>query len=130
MSIFQTLKSIAEVLLEANKIEQYKQILEAQSQLLEMQESIYNLKSENTELKEKLIIKEKLIHDRNSYWIEQDEGKKDGPFCTGCWDNKNKLIRLETNDASVYCKCLVCENSVSVYPERSFFRKKTPYSAR
>ena len=120
MSIFQTLKSTADVLLEVNKIEQYKQILEVQSQLLQMQDDIYNLKIENRDLKDRLINKEKLKHSRNSYWIQQDD-KNDGPFCTGCWDKDNNLVRFTEHERSTYGKCPVCGNSASIYPERSQF---------
>jgi len=75
MAIFDKLKSVGKILQEAGKIEQYQQILEAQQELLEMQKKIQNLEKENTELKEKLKIKENLIHENNAYWTN-NEGKK------------------------------------------------------
>ena len=44
MAIFDELKSVAGVLQEAGKIEQYRQILDAQKELLEMQKQISDLK--------------------------------------------------------------------------------------
>lgn len=93
MGIFDDLKSAANILKEAGKIEQYKQILEAQERLLEMQNKIVALESENKNLKEKLKVKENLIYEVNAYWIN-DGGKKDGPFCTRCWDKNKEMIRL------------------------------------
>ncbi len=93
MAIFDELKSVASTLQEAGKIEQYRQILDAQKELLEMQKQIADLTSENRELKERLAIKESLIFKDNAYWIEKDN-KKDGPFCTCCWDNDKKTIRM------------------------------------
>ena len=78
MAIFDELKSVAGVLQEAGKIEQYRQILDAQKELLEMQKRISDLESENKSLKEKLEIKDTLIFERNAYWVEKD-AKKDGP---------------------------------------------------
>ena len=57
MSIYDGLKDAARVLQEVGKIEQYKQILEAQEKMLEMQKKITDLEYENKELKDKLDIK-------------------------------------------------------------------------
>ncbi len=44
MAIFDQLKSIANVLREADKIEQYQQILDVLEKLIEMQNRIFTLK--------------------------------------------------------------------------------------
>lgn len=93
MNIFDKLKSIGKILQEVGKIEQNQQILEAQKELLEIQKKIQNLERENAELKEKLKIKESLIYENNAYWIIKDS-KKDGPFCSRCWDVDKNLVRL------------------------------------
>jgi predicted nuclease with TOPRIM domain len=112
MSIFDALKLSADLYKESGKIEQYKQILDAQAQLLEMQKRIADLENENKDLKEKLRIKEDLIYENNSYWINK-EGKKDGPFCSRCWDKNKDLIRIHRivgNDR----KCPECKNHFKV----------------
>jgi hypothetical protein len=108
MAIFDELKSVGKVLQEAGKIEQYKQILEAQEKLLEMQKKIQELENENMELRGSLKIKENLIFEKGMYWILEDN-KKDGPFCSVCYDDKKKLIRLHAgmNERS-FCKA--CRN--------------------
>ena len=73
MAIFDELKSIGKVLREADKIEQYNQILDVQEKLLEMQKRIIELDSENRVLKEQLETKASLIFEKNAYWIEQEE---------------------------------------------------------
>ena len=108
MAIFDELKSIGKILQEAGKIEQYQQILEAQQELLEMQKQIQNLEKENTELKEKLKIKESLIYENNAYWIS-NEGKKDGPFCSRCWDADKNLVRLHPCGNPAYYDCPNCK---------------------
>ena len=110
MAIFDELKSIGKVLQEAGKIEQYKQILEAQEKLLEMQRKIDNLESENKELKNKINLKESLIFERNAYWIPKNDDIKDGPFCSHCYDDCGKLIRMRIGNYQTagwaYCpKC-------------------------
>jgi hypothetical protein len=112
--IFDELKSIGNVLQEAGKIEQYKQILEAQKDLLEMQKKIFDLENENKDLKEKLELKEKINFDRNSYWIE-----KDGPFCTCCWDDSRKTVRMQPGGNPAFYSCPKCENKhIKIYPEK------------
>jgi cell shape-determining protein MreC len=56
MGIYDTLKSTASVLREADKIEQYRQILDAMEKLLELQNKLAELEKENKSLKEKLKI--------------------------------------------------------------------------
>ena len=89
MGIYETLKSTASVLREADKIEQYRQILDAMEKLLEMQNKLAELEKENKLLKEKLKIKDDLTVSNDAYWLKSN---KDGPFCKGCWDDNNKLI--------------------------------------
>ena len=79
---------------------------------MEMQKRIADLENENKDLKEKLRIKEDLIYENNSYWINK-EGKKDGPFCSRCWDKNKDLIRIHRivgNDR----KCPECKNHFKV----------------
>ena len=89
MGIYDTLKSTAIVLREADKIEQYRQILDAMEKLLEMQNKLSELEQENKSLKEKLKVKDDLTVSNDAYWLKSN---KDGPFCKGCWDDNNKLI--------------------------------------
>ncbi len=117
MAIFDELKSVGKVLQEAGKIEQYKQILETQQELLEMQKNISNLEKENRELNDKLNIKENLKHENNAYWISTNE-KKDGPFCSRCWDVDKNLVRLHPHANPAYYNCPDCKvGSVKVKPE-------------
>ena len=105
MGIYETLKSTAAVLREADKIEQYKQILDVIEKLLEMQTQLANLGAENKSLKDKLKIKDDLKYSNNAYWLNTNN---DGPFCTRCWDKNNELIRMK--DDSAYYECPECKN--------------------
>jgi len=115
MATFDVLKSIGKILQEAGKIEQYQQILEAQQELLEMQKKIRNLEKEIAELKEKLKIKVNLIYENNEYWISS-KGKKDGPFCSRCWDKNKDLIRMHPALNTAYAICPECKTSVKIDP--------------
>lgn len=108
MAIFDELKSVGKVLQEAGKIPQYQQILEVQERLLEMQNRISELDKENKDLRAKLETKDSLISERNMYWIMKEE-KKDGPFCTNCWDSEEKLMRLHKSESHSGIQCPKCK---------------------
>lgn len=119
MAIFDELKSVASTLQEVGKIEQYRQILNAQKELLEMQKQIADITNENKELKEKLEIKESLTYKNNAYWIKK-ENEKDGPFCSCCWDNDKKTIRMQPCANPVYFDCPKCKNKgVQIFPDNT-----------
>lgn len=111
MAIFDELKSVAGVLQEAGKIEQYRQILDAQKELLEMQKRISDLEFENRELKEKFKIKEDLVVKNDAYWTKAG----DGPFCLTCHGSKNLLIRMVSWGMGQH-KCNNCNHVVDTNP--------------
>jgi len=95
MAIFDELKSVAKTLRDADKIPQYEQILSIQEKLLEMQNRIFDLENKNRELKNKLNERERIIPRSGTYYKILEDGKEDGPFCTLCYDDEEKLIRLD-----------------------------------
>jgi len=115
MGIYDGLKDAASILKEAGKIDQYRQILEAQEKLLDMQKQIADLESDNQDLKDKLKTKESLTYENNAYWIEGE--KKDGPFCSRCWDSERQIIRMQPCGNRAYASCPNCSNkSVKIDP--------------
>jgi hypothetical protein len=102
MAIFEKIKLIIKTLLEAGKTKEYQQILE-------MQKKIQSLEKKYTECKEKLEIKENLVYENNAYWIDK-EGKKDGPFCSRCWDVDKNLVRLRSYGNQGYYMCSHCKD--------------------
>lgn len=119
MSIINNLKEIGKTLREADKIPQYEQILDVREKLLEIQDNYIKLKDENKELKEQLELKKKLHFEKNAYWILIEGNRKDGPYCTCCWDDNGKLIRMQSYGNPAYYDCPKCKNKgVEIYPER------------
>ena len=117
MAILDELKSIGKTLREVDKIPQYEQILDVMEKLIEMQKRISDLELDNKDLKDKLQTKDSLVHENNAYWINRD-GKKEGPFCTCCWDDHQKTIRIQPAGNPAFCTCPKCKNTVKVYPDR------------
>jgi hypothetical protein len=97
MGILDDLSKAAGVLRKADKIKEYKIILQAQEKLIDYQKRNSQLESENRTLKEKLEIKEDLIFEKNAYWVNRNQ-LKEGPYCTLCWDDEKKLVRLREGD--------------------------------
>ena len=118
IGIYDGLKDAAFILKESGKIEQYREILEAQEKMLEMQKRIAELENENKDLMGKLETKGKLIYDKNAYW-EISGDKRDGPFCSCCWDDSKKIIRMQPCPNPAYYSCPKCKNkSILVYSEK------------
>ena len=113
MAIFDEIKSIASVLQEAGKIEQYRQILEVQSQLLQMQNDLGKISRENYELKEKLRTKENIVFQNNVYWTKGTTGEMDGPFCSRCWDKNRDLLRAQPI-SETWFQCPECKTQFDV----------------
>jgi hypothetical protein len=119
MGILDVLKTAATVAKESGKLELQGEILGVYEKLLEQQKKISDLESENKELKEKLKITDGLKYENNAYWVVQDD-KKDGPYCSCCWDNDKKPIRMQPCGNPAYFDCPKCANKgVEIYPERS-----------
>ena len=127
MGIYDGLKDAASILKEAGKIEQYRQILEVQEKLLDMQKRIIDLETENKELKQKLKTQESLVFENNAYWIK-DGNTKDGPFCSCCWDDDHKTIRMQPCGNPAFSDCPKCKNkSVQIDPNyHPMFTKRSP----
>jgi hypothetical protein len=77
-------------------------LMELQQHILSMQAVIHDLAAENRELAMKLEaadktqeVEESLIYGDHVYFRRKAGGGIDGPFCTTCWDDSKKLVRLK-----------------------------------
>lgn len=109
------LNTVKEALQMAGKIELYPKILETQEKLLEMQEKISKLEAENSKLKQELTTKASLNYENNAYWITNEE-KKDGPFCSRCWDVEKNTVRLKPSANRAFHSCPECKTVVQTNP--------------
>ena len=109
MSIIDNVKNVAGLIHKADNIELYGKILDLQKDAMDIVEENRNLKEENRSLKKRIELVGKMIFERNTYWIIEGENK-DGPFCSACWDDKNKKVRMQIrHDDSTCCDCPVCK---------------------
>ncbi len=93
-------KTISGIAKDVNSIELTRQIIDLQGKLLDVQRTMAELQDRNVGLKEQLRqaterkdMESRLSVEYHAYWLDKD-GTKDGPFCTVCWDNNKKLVRL------------------------------------
>ena|SRR5258708_10676242 len=69
-------------------------ILSAQSGLGEAEDENRKLRAEIDRLNEQLNLAASVTHASDAYWKRHTNGKLDGPFCTVCFDNDRKLVRM------------------------------------
>lgn len=87
--------------------------LELKSAIIDLKEQILEIRQENLVLKERLMKQSSfnMVFKINSYYNVLDNGGWEGPYCSGCWDEKNVAVRLHTRDDGYAC-CPVCKNEV------------------
>lgn len=114
MTIYDGLKDAAKVLREADKIEQYKEILDALEKMMEMRARISELETEVLELKKLRATDDQLEYQDKAYWLDED-----GPFCSRCWDADKKLVRLrQQNNQKSDFDCDNCGvKNIRIFPE-------------
>ena len=82
---------------------------------LKLKEENFDLKRKIEKLKDTADIKSKLVHEDNHYFLVEGD-KKDGPYCTNCWDSESKLIRLHKgsyHNGVQYYNCPNCKTSTT-----------------
>ena len=77
----------------------YDYIVDSKDALVDAKDEIETLKSELRLLKDEKSLADSLEHDGTAYWIRKGE-KWDGPFCSPCWDETEKLVRLQDDQGS------------------------------
>ena len=104
----------AEFLRKADKIEEYKQILELLEERPKFLEQISELKEENRVLKDKLKNIEEFKLGTDCY-IDK-EGVR---YCMRCFDKNKDTIRLKSRGNGLSMECPECKNLFDVSGSRS-----------
>lgn len=110
MSFISDLQAIGKVLQKAGNIELYEKLLSIQEKAVEIMEENQKLLEEKLKLENKLKIKGSLNFETNMYYEVDKKGKrKDGPFCSRCWDHDDKLIRMHQSKKNGSSWCPECK---------------------
>src|SRR5262249_1117247 len=96
MGIYDALKDGVEVVQKAGNVEVMKKLLDAQKEALDLFEENQRLRPENAAPKKQEDGAARLMYDGQRYWLEGE--KKEGPFCSTCWDVDRRLVRLYEHD--------------------------------
>jgi regulator of replication initiation timing len=100
MGVIETATELAKLAQQIGNIEVYEKVIALQSQVMELisanmglREELQPLKNELRRLTDRTEIAKTLKPEDNNYYTYVD-GKRDGPFCTVCWDVDNRLVRM------------------------------------
>ena len=106
-----TIKELVDLI---TKIGEETNNLALQKAILELDKKNYILEKEILELKKELDKRNSynMTIGDNCYWNIKEDGTKDGPYCTVCWDKENTSIRLTQNMVANkhYFTCGNCKN--------------------
>lgn len=108
MSWYEIAKDAIKAAQKADNASLVNQLIDLQSEMIDMQNTISKLRDHNQLLSEQLEIKNKMQYDHEmNYYMEVSvNGNQEGPFCPRCWDRDRKQARLAKNDLDL--KCNVC----------------------
>lgn len=100
-------KSIVDLIKKYDDQELYRKIVDLQGEILEQSGKVLELTSVNRQLREKLDQRVKLTFKRPFYYSDDDTV----PFCAHCWETKQVLIHLETDNVKQAKKwlCPACD---------------------
>ena len=123
MSMMDTAKDLVELAKKGMTIELQQRLMDMQERELALREENINLKEKLRIIEEKTSLKANLVFENSMYWIKSN-GSKDGPYCQHCYDDTEKLIRLQSklfedydqDSGSIvrritYYKCYKCDHN-------------------
>jgi len=116
MAIGQLFKDLLAIGRAINNFELNKKLMELQQELMQFQEENRTLKDRVRELEDQRDRDGDVKWENDAYW-EQKGTVWDGPFCSGCYDNERRLIRLtkleDAFQAIATHQCPVCRHTCS-----------------
>lgn len=111
MNIIDQVKDVAKLAHEYGKIELYQKAVDLQSQVNELaaentdlRQAVTEARQQVADLQEKLRLKGQVVFRHGVYFLKEEDGTEEGPFCTRCWDAERLLIRVDRNDNKYHCR--------------------------
>ncbi len=108
MSAYEIGKELLEIAVTIKNKDLHSKIHELNKEIADIQQENLTLKKKVADLEDTLNTKESLTFEDHVYWSLKN-GKKDGPFCSKCWDVDKRLVRLRTLQNS-FRTCPNCKN--------------------
>jgi hypothetical protein len=95
MGVYENAKDLVKLAHEAGNIEIHRRSVDLMEQVLALSQEKFDLTQENAALKEKLRQRDEFYPKDNAFWRKKSDGSEDGPYCSLCWQDLGKVIRLE-----------------------------------
>lgn len=119
-SAIATIKTAAEAAKASGKIEAYKELINAQEQILAAQQEqvkllaqISELQKENADLREKQKLKATVRFHDFFCWRVAENGAEEGPYCSRCWEEKQELYHVAPHPMKPACMaCPKCKTMI------------------
>ena len=116
MGAYDVIKDAVSLAQKVDNTDLMRKLLDLQQELLDIQEQNFRYKKQIEEL-QAIIEKTKRIEytkERSSVYEILEDGTKEGPYCTHCWETNKKTVSLLKSHGSHY-ECPHCKASVKLY---------------
>ena len=118
LGLIDSAKDAAKLVQQIGNIELYEKLVSVQTDAMAMteenwklKEEVRSLKDDLRSLKQQIEVQGSLEYTTDGYYQTTDEGERDGPFCSVCWDIDRKLVRQAVGGIQVhYYFCMYCGN--------------------
>lgn len=106
--IYNGMKEAISMVQKLDNIDLQRKLVDLSSQVLDMQEEIQKLRTENSELKKNIDISSKIIRHKDTYVTLSDD-KDNIIYCSNCWDTKKLLVQVKTHEYGRF-QCPSCNH--------------------
>lgn len=115
MSWYDLFKDVITAAQKADNIELYKQLLDLQKAMQDMQQENFELKKKNEELTSIIDTSKRIVYSkkRGAVYVINDDGSKEGPYCTHCWETDKLTVSLHNYGS--YYHCPHCKAKVQLF---------------
>ncbi len=111
MGVLETIKDAVKLAQKLGNVEIAQALIDAQQAALDLMGENQSLRDEVARLNEALELQGTVKYDDGAYWTEN--GDRDGPFCTKCWDVDQKLVRMKHTHTEWF-HCPNCETRCEI----------------
>ncbi|TKJ38594.1 MAG: hypothetical protein CEE38_02505 [Planctomycetes bacterium B3_Pla] len=122
MGIIENAKEAVKLVQQIDNVELYRKILDLHSEAMELTEQLKKKDEMITQLRNALELKGKLVCKDSAYYLEDEKGRTDGPFCTKCFDVDKVKCRLVADNREPQVICPNCKVSFSSKPLYHYLR--------
>lgn len=114
MGWYEALKDGLKLAQQSDNIELISKLLEIQREFQELQQENFELKKELSRLTERQSKVIEYNEKRTALYEVKEDGTKDGPYCTSCWELNNTLISVHMYEHgnTTRQRCPVCKNEI------------------